>query len=81
VQKEYGSFKEYIWSFVDNNPIKNTFTALSDIPAHTPLSEAISKDMKKRGLNFVGPTIVYAYMQSIGIVNDHITNCFRYNEV
>ena len=81
VQKEYGSFKEYIWSFVDNKPIKNTCTTLSDIPAYTPLSKAISKDLKKRGFNFVGPTIVYAYMQSIGIVNDHITNCYRYNEV
>ena len=81
VQKEYGSFERYIWSFVDNKPIKNAFTSLSDIPARTPLSEAISKDLKKRGFNFVGPTIVYAYMQSIGMVNDHITICFRYNEV
>ena len=81
VQKEYGSFETYIWSFVDNKPIKNTFTNLSEIPAHTLLSKVISKDLKKQGFNFVGPTIVYAYMQSIGIVNDHITNCFRYNEV
>ena len=81
VQKEYGSFETYIWSFVVNKPIKNTITTLSEIPSYTPLSEVISKDLKKRGFNFVGPTIVYAYMQSIGVVNDHITNCFRYNEV
>ena len=81
VQKEYGSFETYIWSFVVNKPIKNTITTLSEIPSYTPLSEVISKDLKKQGFNFVGPTIVYAYMQSIGIVNDHITDCFRYNEV
>ena len=81
IQKEYGSFESYIWAFTDNKPIKNDFTSLSGIPASTPLSTAISKDMKKRGFNFVGPTIVYAYMQSIGMVNDHITSCFRYSEV
>ena len=81
VQKEFGSFNNYIWSFTDNKPIKNAFTSVSEIPAHTPLSEVISKDLKKRGFNFVGPTIVYAYMQSVGMVNDHLTSCYRYNEV
>jgi DNA-3-methyladenine glycosylase I len=81
VQNEFGSFKTYIWGFTDNQVIQNYFTSLSEIPAFTPLSVVISKDLKKRGFNFVGPTIVYAYMQSIGIVNDHITNCFRFKEV
>ncbi|MCK4849455.1 MAG: DNA-3-methyladenine glycosylase I [Candidatus Heimdallarchaeota archaeon] len=81
IQQEYGSFEAFIWGFVDSKPIKNVFTVLSDIPAFTPLSKAISKDLKKRGFNFIGPTIIYAYMQSIGMVNDHIASCFRYNTV
>ncbi len=81
VQEEYGSFDRYIWGFVDSRPIINVWATMSQIPASTTLSEQISKDLKKRGFNFVGPTICYAYMQSIGMVNDHTTDCFRYSEV
>lgn len=80
VQEEYGSFDAYIWQFVDHQPIVNRWRKMTEIPASTPLSEQISKDLKKRGFNFVGPTIIYAYMQSIGMVNDHTTDCFRYKE-
>lgn len=75
IQKEYGSFDKYIWSYVDNKPICNNWKDISEIPANTELSDKISKDLKKRGFNFVGSTIVYAYMQSIGMVNDHISSC------
>ncbi len=78
VQKEFGSFDAYIWSFVNNKPIKNNYKRLKDVPALTPLSDKISKDLKKRGFNFVGSTICYAFMQAIGITNDHTVNCFRY---
>ena len=81
VQKEFGSFNDYIWNFIDNKPIHNEFKSLSEIPASTQLSEQISKDLKKRGFNFIGPTICYAFMQSIGMVNDHIVECYRYKEV
>lgn len=81
VQAEFGSFNNFIWAFVDNQPIVNRWERLSQIPAFTPLSESISKDLKKRGFNFVGPTIVYAYMQAVGMVNDHIITCFRYNQI
>lgn len=81
VQKEYGSFSKYIWGFVNGKPIKNEFKSLNEIPANTPLSNRISKDLKKRGFKFVGTTVVYAHMQATGMVNDHETNCFRYNEV
>ena len=81
VQKEFGSFSEYIWNFVDGSPIKNNFKTLSDIPANTPLSDTLSKDLKKRGFKFVGTTVIYAHMQATGMVNDHVTDCFRYNEV
>jgi DNA-3-methyladenine glycosylase I len=81
VQKEFGSFDKYIWSFVDYKPINNAFKKMSDIPATTPLSDKISKDMKARGFKFVGPTIIYAHMQATGMVNDHVTSCFRYNQV
>lgn len=81
VQKEFGSFDKYIWGFVDYKQIQNKFDTLSKIPASTPLSEKISKDMKKRGFTFVGPTICYAFMQSIGLVNDHILTCYRYKEI
>jgi len=81
IREEYGSFDKYIWSFVDNNPINNKFKELKDVPAKTELSEKISKDLKKRGMNFVGPTIIYAFMQAIGLVNDHTTNCFRYKDL
>ncbi|MBN2043827.1 MAG: DNA-3-methyladenine glycosylase I [Anaerolineales bacterium] len=81
VQEEFGSFNDYICGFVDHRPIQNAWKTLSQLPAATPLSEKISKDLKKRGFNFVGPTIVYAFMQSIGMVNDHTTDCFRYKEI
>lgn len=78
IQKEFGTFDKYIWEFVDNSTIKNKFKKLSDIPASTPLSDKISKDLKKRGFSFVGTTICYAFMQAIGMTSDHTTNCFRY---
>ncbi|MFZ1519288.1 MAG: DNA-3-methyladenine glycosylase I [Ignavibacteriaceae bacterium] len=80
VRKEFGTFDKYIWGFVDGKPIKNKFKSLKELPARTELSDLISKDLKKRGFNFVGSTIIYAHMQATGMVNDHLTNCFRYNE-
>lgn len=81
VQKEFGSFDRYLWGFVDDKPIQNKFKKLSDIPASTQLSDKISKDLKKRGFRFVGTTICYAYMQAIGMTNDHTTDCFRYRKL
>ena len=81
VQEERGSFSNYIWGFVDGAPIQNEWRALAEIPAKTPLAETISKDLKKRGFRFVGPTIVYAHMQATGMVNDHVVGCFRYPEI
>jgi DNA-3-methyladenine glycosylase I len=81
VQNEFGSFDAYIWRFVDGKPIKSAFTSLKEIPAKTPLSDAISKDLIKRGFKFVGSTIVYAHIQATGMVNDHTVDCFRYDEV
>ena len=81
VQEENGSFNDYLWSFVNNNPIKNSFKTMADIPAQTELSQKISKSLKKLGFSFVGPTIVYAFMQAVGLVNDHLVDCFRYEEV
>ncbi|WP_298238637.1 DNA-3-methyladenine glycosylase I [uncultured Algibacter sp.] len=81
IQDEFGSFSKYIWAFVDGKPIKNAFKNLSDIPANTPLSDTISKDLKKRGFKFVGTTVIYAHMQATGMVNDHETSCFRYEEI
>ena len=78
IQKEFGSFDKYVWSFVDGKPIVNKFKRLSDIPASTQVSDKLSKDLKKRGFSFVGSTICYAFMQSVGMVNDHTTKCFRY---
>ena len=78
LQKEYGSFDAYIWSFTEGKTIRNHWKSLDEIPASTPLSDAMSKDLKKRGFKFVGTTIIYAYLQAIGVVNDHQTNCFRY---
>ena len=80
IQKEFGSFDKYIWGFVKGKTIQNKFKKMSDLPAKTELSDTISKDLKKRGMNFVGPTIIYAYMQAIGIVNDHTVDCFRNKE-
>jgi DNA-3-methyladenine glycosylase I len=81
IQEEFGSFDTYIWGFVDGKPIQNDRKSMSEIPAKTELSEEISKDLKKRGFNFVGPTIIYAFMQAVGMVNDHTVDCFRYHEV
>lgn len=81
VQREFGTFSDYIWGFVDGKPIKNTFKSYREAPANTALSDAISKDLKKRGFKFVGSTVVYAHMQATGMVNDHETQCFRYHEV
>ena len=81
VQKEFGSFDKYIWQFVNNKPIINKWKKMSDLPATSKESDALSKDLKKRGFKFVGSTIMYAHMQAIGMVNDHTTNCFRYKEV
>jgi DNA-3-methyladenine glycosylase I len=78
VREEFGSFDTYIWSFVDGRPKINAWTALAEIPAKTPESEAMSKDLLKRGFRFVGPTICYAFMQSAGLVNDHVVGCFRH---
>lgn len=81
IRREFGTFDKYIWGFVDRKAIQNNFRTLKDLPAKTNLSDRISKDLKKRGMKFVGSTIVYAFMQAIGMVNDHQTNCFRYKEV
>lgn len=81
VREEYGSFNSYYWGFTDHKPLRNTWAHYQDAPASTPLSIALSKDLKKRGFRFVGPTVVYAFMQATGMVNDHETNCFRYHEV
>jgi DNA-3-methyladenine glycosylase I len=78
VQKEFGSFDRYVWEFVGGTPIVNHRRILKDIPAATPESDALSKDLKKRGFTFVGTTICYAFMQAVGMVNDHTTDCFRY---
>ena len=78
VQKEFGSFSNYIWEFVGGEPIQNTFKRDRDIPATSPESDALSKDLKKRGFKFVGSTIIYAHMQATGLVNDHVVGCFRY---
>src|SRR5690606_12841571 len=81
VQKEFGSFARYIWGFVDGKPLINRFASMQDVPAQTPLAVTISKDLKKRGFRFVGPTIVYAMMQAIGMVNDHLLSCERHAEL
>jgi DNA-3-methyladenine glycosylase I len=78
IQKEYGSFSNYIWQFVNGKPIKNKWKKLVDIPVSTLESDVMSKDLKKRGFKFIGSTICYAYMQAVGMVNDHETGCFRY---
>lgn len=81
VQQEFGSFSAYLWGFVGNTPIKNKVVNYKDAPPTTALSDAISKDLKKRGFKFVGSTVIYATMQAVGMVNDHEMDCFRYNEV
>ena len=81
VQQEFGSFSNYIWSFTQGKPIKSIRKTLSELPATTELSDLISKDLKKRGFKFVGSTVIYAHMQATGMINDHVTDCFRYHEV
>lgn len=81
IQDEYGSFDSYIWQFVDGTPIQNEWTSVSEVPAKTSESEAMSKDLKRRGFKFVGPTICYAFMQAVGMVNDHTVDCFRHAEL
>jgi DNA-3-methyladenine glycosylase I len=80
VQKEFGSFDAYLWQFVGGKPIQNRFKTMREIPAHTAESDAMSKDLKKRGFRFVGSTICYAHMQAVGMVNDHTVDCFRHRE-
>jgi len=77
VRREFGSFDAYLWGFVDGRPLQNLRRGMNQVPARTPLSDAISKDLKRRGFRFVGSTIVYAFMQAVGMVNDHLTGCFR----
>jgi DNA-3-methyladenine glycosylase I len=81
VQKEFESFNNYLWGFVDGTPIVNKWTIIKEVPANTELSDKISKDLKRRGFKFVGSTIVYAHMQATGMVNDHTVDCFRYDEI
>ena len=81
IQKEYGSFNSYFWRFVEGNPKKNAVKDYTKAPPNTPLSDLISKDLKGKGFKFVGSTVIYAHMQATGMINDHETNCFRYNEV
>ena len=81
IQKEHGSFSNYIWKFIDGKPVQNIFKTSKEVPANTPLSDTISKDLKKRGFKFVGSTVIYAHMQATGMVNDHITSCFRHKEL
>ena len=81
IQQEFGSFNRYIWKFVDEKPIVNHWKEFKDVPNCTHLSDVVSKDLKKRGMTFVGSTIIYAYMQAIGMVNDHLTTCWRYTMI
>jgi DNA-3-methyladenine glycosylase I len=81
VQREFGSFDAYIWQFVDGAPIAGRRRKLGDLPSETPESTAMSKDLKRRGFRFIGPTVCYAFMQATGMVNDHVTSCFRYREL
>lgn len=81
VREEFGSFDAYQWRFVDGRPIRNAWRSIQDIPASTPVSDAMSRDLKKRGFRFVGSTICYAHMQAVGMVNDHTVDCFRWREI
>ena len=81
VQKEFGSFDRYIWQFVNGKPIRNSWRKMTEIPSSTPESDAMSKDLKRRGFKFIGPTICYAFMQAVGMANDHVVDCFRYKEL
>ena len=81
VRKEFGSLDEYLWRLIGGAPIVNRFRKTGQIPAETPMSHAMSKELKRRGFRFVGPTVCYAFMQATGMVNDHVTSCFRYAEL
>ena len=81
IQEEFGSFSKYIWGFVNYEPIKNKWKSMNDVPATTEISDKLSKDLKKRGFKFVGSTVIYAHMQATGMVNDHVTSCFRSQEL
>ena len=81
IREEFGSLDSYLWSYVDGKPLQNSWPSMKELPGKTELSEAMSKDLKKRGFNFVGPTICYALMQAIGMVNDHTVDCYRHKEV
>lgn len=81
VQKEFGSFATYLWSWVDNTPVQGKRKSMSDVPAVTPLAVTLAKDLKKRGFKFLGPTVCYAFLQAVGVVNDHTRDCFRHDEV
>lgn len=81
IRKTYGSFSDFIWAFVNHKPIQNRFSKQTDLPANTPLSDEISKVLKKHGFKFIGSTVIYAHMQATGMVNDHIESCFRYKEL
>lgn len=80
LQEEFGSFARYLWRYVDYRPVRNAWVREEDGPTTTPVAEELSRDLKKRGMNFVGPTIIYAMMQAVGMVNDHVTSCFRYRQ-
>ncbi|MFZ5797237.1 MAG: DNA-3-methyladenine glycosylase I [Thermodesulfobacteriota bacterium] len=81
IQEEFGSFAAYLWRFVDGRPLQNRWQGIGEVPASTPISDALSRDLKKRGFRFVGSTICYAYMQAVGMVNDHTVDCFRWREL
>jgi DNA-3-methyladenine glycosylase I len=81
VQEGFGSFDAYLWEFIDGKPIVNRWRTMKEVPVQTPVAETLSKDLKRRGFKFVGPTICYAFMQAVGMVNDHIVDCFRHNQI
>ena len=81
IQQELGSFDAFVWPFVGGKPIRNAWTSLKDLPVFTPEAEALSKELKRRGFRFVGPTVIYSHMQACGLVNDHLVTCFRYGQV
>lgn len=81
VREEFGSFDAYLWRFVDGRPIRNAWKSIGEVPASTPVSDAMSRDLKQRGFRFIGSTICYAHMQAVGMVNDHTVDCFRWQEV
>ena len=81
MQKDYGTFKDYIWNFIDNKPMQQNFNSVRELPTKNDVSDKISRELKKRGFKFVGSTIIYAFMQATGMVNDHVSSCFRHKEL